>query len=271
MLGEEGQTRYCGSIGKDKFGYEMKSDILRSGVEPLLFEVENQPTGTCAALTNGAKRQNRSLCTNLAGSKLFSKHYLDSVWDKVSECSVFYAAAFLLTSDEGPKSLQHVAKYCAATNKVFCTNISAQFLMEVPEYKAAFDNMIPYADYIFGNEDEFISLAKAENWDYSDLSEIATKIARKPKVNKKRNRIVIVTQGANETIVATSEKIERFEVLRVKNLVDTNGAGDAFVGGFLSRVLLGRPTAECISAGHWAAGIIIQHIGCTFPSKNVYH
>lgn len=50
-----------------------------------------------------------------------------------------------------------------------------------------------------------------------------------------------------------------------EKLVDTNGAGDAFVGGFLSQLLLGKDTAQSIRAGNFAANTIIQRSGCSFP------
>jgi adenosine kinase len=50
-------------------------------------------------------------------------------------------------------------------------------------------------------------------------------------------------------------------------LVDTNGAGDAFVGGFLSQLVCGKDVAECVRAGSYAAGVIVQRSGCTFPDK----
>jgi adenosine kinase len=53
-------------------------------------------------------------------------------------------------------------------------------------------------------------------------------------------------------------------------LVDTNGAGDAFVGGFLSQLVLEKPIAECVRAGHFAARTIIQRSGCTFPKECNY-
>ncbi len=52
-----------------------------------------------------------------------------------------------------------------------------------------------------------------------------------------------------------------------ENLVDSNGAGDAFVGGFLSRLVLGKSIEECVKAGNYAANVIIQRSGCTFPEK----
>ena len=72
-------------------------------------------------------------------------------------------------------------------------------------------------------------------------------------------------QGPEKTIVATSEKATSYPVPKVDSLVDTNGAGDAFVAGFLSQLALNKPISECVQAGHWAAGVIIQNPGCTFP------
>lgn len=55
-----------------------------------------------------------------------------------------------------------------------------------------------------------------------------------------------------------------------EKIVDTNGAGDAFVGGFLSRFIQKKPLEECVKCGVWAAGHIIQHSGCTFDSNLSY-
>jgi adenosine kinase len=94
------------------------------------------------------------------------------------------------------------------------------------------------------------------------------KLAAEPKASGARARMVVFTQGSNSTIVAYEGKIHTFPVepLAKEFLVDTNGAGDAFVGGFLSQYLLKKSIGECVSAGNWAARIIIQHSGCTFPA-----
>ena len=60
------------------------------------------------------------------------------------------------------------------------------------------------------------------------------------------------------------------EKLPSELLVDTNGAGDAFVGGFLSQLVLDKPLAECVRAGHFASRVIIQRSGCTFPKECSY-
>lgn len=44
-------------------------------------------------------------------------------------------------------------------------------------------------------------------------------------------------------------------------------AGDAFVGGFLSQLVQEKPIEDCVRAGCYAANVIIQRSGCTYPEK----
>ena len=64
-------------------------------------------------------------------------------------------------------------------------------------------------------------------------------ISRAPKASGARPRTVVITQGADPTVVAAYGRIAKYPVTRVPadKLVDTNGAGDAFVGGFLSQLV----------------------------------
>jgi len=55
-----------------------------------------------------------------------------------------------------------------------------------------------------------------------------------------------------------------------KKIVDMNGAGDAFCGGFISQLVQGKKLKVCISAGNYAAQVIIQNDGCTFPLESKF-
>jgi len=48
-------------------------------------------------------------------------------------------------------------------------------------------------------------------------------------------------------------------------IVDTNGAGDAFVGGFLAGLALGKTLETAVLAGNTAGGIVIQREGPSYP------
>eukprot|EP01024_Parvocaulis_polyphysoides_P051696 TRINITY_DN5098_c0_g1_i12.p2 TRINITY_DN5098_c0_g1~~TRINITY_DN5098_c0_g1_i12.p2 ORF type:complete len:237 (+),score=56.18 TRINITY_DN5098_c0_g1_i12:351-1061(+) len=153
--------------------------------------------------------------------------------------------------------------------KILCMNISAPFIMQVPIFKERLMKALPYMDYLFGNETEAMAFAEAQGWQTKDMCEIALKIARMPKQNGFRCRTVVITQGQDATIVAQNGKVEMFPVVPLKKelLVDTNGAGDAFVGGFLSQLVCGKSVGEACRAGNYAATTIIQRSGCTYPDE----
>ena len=52
-----------------------------------------------------------------------------------------------------------------------------------------------------------------------------------------------------------------------KDIVDTTGAGDAFVGGFLSQYVQGESIPQCVAAGNYLANIVIQRDGPTYPTE----
>ena len=49
--------------------------------------------------------------------------------------------------------------------------------------------------------------------------------------------------------------------------VDFNGAGDAFVGGFLAQLHNYKDLETCIKAGIALSQEVVQLSGCTFPDK----
>lgn len=91
----------------------------------------------------------------------------------------------------------------------------------------------PYVDILFGNESEADTFAKVNNLVATDRKQIALKILEMEKINDKRKRIVIITQGCEAVLVAKDGTVTEYPVVKLseEKVVDTNGAGDAFVGG----------------------------------------
>lgn len=91
----------------------------------------------------------------------------------------------------------------------------------------------------------------------------------------RRPRIVVITQGKEDVIIAYTDqsdgkRLEKYPVpvLTDTEIVDTNGAGDAFVGGFLAYKLMDKSMKECVEAGIYAAQDVIKNSGCIFSSTN---
>lgn len=258
---------YVGSIADDTNGFVLKAAAEKEGVNMAVAYREG-PTGTCAVTIVGKER---SLLANIgAAGRLDPAHIKTKrVSDLVGAAKWFYFTGFTLTLDV--ENILLVAKRAAANRAVFTFNLSAPFLMQVPPFAAAMKQVLPYVDIIFSNDDEAKEFAKMNGWETTDVKEIAKLACALPKESS-RPRVVIFTCGSEPTILAEGDKVTEVPVPAVpkEKIVDTNGAGDAFVGGFLAAAAKGASYVEAIKAGNYAAGVVIQHDGCAYPEKPDY-
>jgi adenosine kinase len=84
-----------------------------------------------------------------------------------------------------------------------------------------------------------------------------------------QRRAVVCTLGTRPTIACETgaDRVAR-PVLPIApdEIVDTNGAGDAFAGGFLAFFVKGATLEKCIDAGSYAAHACLRVRGCSVPA-----
>ena len=267
MLQRQFATSYIGCTGKDKFGKQLEEQALKAGVKVRYMLHDDQPTGTCACLIT---EKVRSLVANLGAANSYKRDHLvqKENWALVESAQFVYIAGFFLTVSVD--SILEVAKHCAEQNKYFMMNLSAPFISMA--FKDQLLSVLPYVDILFGNENEGEALSQAMEFGTKDLKEIARKVAAFPKENKKRERVVIITQGSDPVLLCENGNVTESAIIPIapEDILDTNGAGDAWVGGFLSELVKGKAVKDCLGGGHYAANVIIQRSGCTFPEKPNY-
>lgn len=199
---------------------------------------------------------------NLAAANNYKKEHYDTAAVQAAQAAaqVYYIAGFFLTVS--PDTINAVGAHAAEQGKTFCLNLSAPFIIDF--FTDALDQALYYTDFVFCNETEAETYAVKKGLNKDDLLSVALAIAALPKASGKRARTVVFTQGSKSTIVACNGATTEYPVteLAQAELVDTNGAGDAMVGGFLSKLVLGEDVAACVAAGHFAAREIIQVSGC---------
>lgn len=87
---------------------------------------------------------------------------------------------------------------------------------------------MPYCDIVIGNEAEAEAWAEASGQpNKTDLPAIARALALTPKANPSRPRTVIITHGAESTVVFSAAegaepKIHSVHALKEEDIVDTN-------------------------------------------------
>ena len=144
-------TAYMGCVGKDGFADEMKKACVADGVNANYMVDEATPTGTCGVLVKDGER---SLVAALNAANNYKVDHLEKPenWKLVTDARFYYSAGFFLTVS--PESMLKVAKHSAEEGKCYCMNLSAPFLMQVPPFKTAMMETMPYVDVLFGNESE---------------------------------------------------------------------------------------------------------------------
>lgn len=260
---------YFGCVGNDDFARILKDKAESDGVNVLYQVTADKPTGTCAVLlTDGGNH--RSLCANLAAAQQFTEEHIHKPECKaiIEKAKLFYSSGFFLAVS--PETMMSIAKHASEKNQVFALNVSAPFVMEF--YKKPLEDVLPYVDILFGNELEAEAFAKFFDLKVNSVPEIALEIAKYPKVNNSRARVVVITRGSDPVILVNEGKIEEIPVMPLKQdqIVDTNGAGDAFTGGFISQIVRGRPLKECVQCAMYAASHIIQNSGCSFAGPSEF-
>ena len=260
-------TSYIGCIGKDEFGATLEKAARDDGVTPHYLVDEEKPTGTCAVLL---RHRERSLVANLGAANEYKFSHMQSepIQQVLHRAKIMYSAGFFLTVS--PDSMVHMGEHCLKEGKSFMMNLSAPFLCSV--FKDPMHRVLPYTNVVFGNESEAEAYAEANGLSDKSVAAVARHISELPKAEGSSGRMVIITQGSKSTVVAKDGETQEFPVPTIpeEEQVDFNGAGDAFVGGFLSRYLDNHPLEKCVKAGHWAAGVIIRTNGTTLPATCDY-
>jgi adenosine kinase len=257
-----GTTNFTGCIGHDdQYGRQLVQCLADAGVGEFYMKDTKAQTGTCAVLI---KDQERSLCANLAAANNFKASHLEvpevkAMWQAAS---FYYIGGFFFTVSQ--ESIMTVARHAHEQKKTLAINLSAPFIPQF--FGQGIAEVMPFVDIVIGNESEAEAYGAASGT--KDPQAVALLIAALPKENPSKPRVVIITQGSDPTIVATEGKAFTVDVPAVPKaeIIDSNGAGDAFVGGFISQYVQGKSLTVCCQAGHYTASNIIKVSGCVVPT-----
>ncbi|KAK8124912.1 adenosine kinase [Apiospora kogelbergensis] len=257
---------YLGGAGDDKYAAILHDAVKAAGLRVEYRVDPKEPTGRCGAIITG---HNRSLCTDLGAANHYDLEHLkrDDIWKLVKNADFYYVGGFHFTVC--PPAIMTLGEEAAANNKVFMVNMSAPFIAQF--FKDPLDESAKYWDYLICNESEAEAYATSHELSCkpTDVAAIAQHIADLPKANEKRKRTVVITQGTEPTIIATQgeSKVQSFPVhaIEKEKITDTNGAGDAFAGGFVAGLVKGESLQKSVDMGQWLASLSIQELGPSYP------
>ncbi|TPP67547.1 Adenosine kinase A [Fasciola gigantica] len=262
---------FVGCVGVDDAADILRVECEKVGVRVKFFLADDSiSTGKCAVLL---QYRFRSMVTHLGASKKLTLEHVRSndVWPMVERARLMYVTGYMLNCcQDGVKEL---AKHAHNNGKMFCFNFGASYVLTyLTNYV---DDLLPYVDILFCNRDEAKAYAEKHGLKGQSVGTIAQHLASIPQIAGHRNkRIILITQETDPVIVTTSADkiVRRYPVTTVpsNDLVDTNGAGDAFAAGFIADYMTNMLIDTAVNAGLKAARYIVQKSGFTLGPRDQY-
>ncbi len=253
-----GKTAFIGKVGKDMHGAFLRETVENCGVDTrgLVETAEGFTTLAFVSLKDGER--SFSFARKPGADTLLTKDEVD--YERIRESRIFHIGSLSLT-DEPVKSASVAALEFAKKEDVIISydpNYRASLWKDEETAKKEMRSLIPYADVIKISDEETALLT-----DFVGVEE-----AGKALVDK-GIQVALVTCGGEGAYVFTKEGSVHIKAEGGKP-VDTTGAGDAFMGGFLYRLAKSgkRPpeislsdAAEFASFAAKVAGICISRRG----------
>lgn len=113
---------------------------------------------------------------------------------------------------------------------------------------------------VFANEDEIRALYPDNHDD--DYGALARRLAA-----ESPGLIALVKIGKDGAWLAHGDELHRVAPVPADRVVDTNGAGDSFAGGFLHGFLNGWPLPACAALASAVGGECVRHSGPAIPAE----
>jgi sugar/nucleoside kinase (ribokinase family) len=229
------KAAYIGGLGNDELGKIYKEKNLAVGVCDLFLKQENTSTGECiACITPDGQR---TFAVNLGGCNVISK-------DKVNldfKTKIMHIEGFKLENEVDYQTAVKLAEYTKSIDGRVSLDVNDAGVIERMGPKMG-EFIKKNVDILFMNETEAKALTGSEDTDALDAFDC---------------EIVILKIGEEGSVVKTNGEKIVIAPRHVDNLVNTNGAGDAYESAFLFGLVKGYSIEKIGElASEFAAGVV---------------
>lgn len=243
---------WCGRVGDDSLGVLVEREIRAEGVDARVTVDPDAPTGLMLKESRTPSVQRVTYYrSGSAGSRLSSQ---DVDEDLVAGAGILHLSGITAAlSAQCRETLHHAVAVARAAGTLVSFDLNFRGNLWDRETAGQFyREILPHADLVFAGDDEAVIAVGAG----ADPVELARRIAAHGP------RQVVIKRGADGAVALIDGQVLHQEAVPVEAL-DTVGAGDAFVAGYLAELLLDRGPGErletaartgafaCLVPGDW--------------------
>lgn len=243
------RTAFLGKLGHDALADAYRAAFARAGVDTSRFKRADLPNARSLILVTPDAQ--RTMRTCLAAAMTLSP-------DEISPADF---AGVRHAHIEGYLIFNQalIDRVLASARAAGCT-VSldlASFEVINATRDWIFSQLHKGIDIVFANEDEIRALFQDRTSDYATL---ARRLAG-------YGVLAAVKMGKDGAWLADPKGLCRIDPVVVSDVIDTNGAGDAWAAGFLSGYLRGWPLAQCGALASLIGAETVRHLGPIIPDS----
>lgn len=240
-----GRSGYIGKVRNDQLGGIFRHDIRAAGVEFATPAAEDgPPTARCLVLVTPDAQ--RTLQTYLGACVELGPDDIDA--DMVAGARVTYLEGYLWDPPKAKEAFLRAADIAHQAGRKVALSLSDPFCVD--RHRDSFRDLVHgHVDILFANEEEIVSLYKANGFD------AALQQARG------QCEIAVLTRSEKGAVIVAGDEVHVIDAAPAPKVVDSTGAGDLFAAGFLYGHTQGNDLATSARIGAVCAAEIIGHIG----------
>ncbi|XP_043473272.1 adenosine kinase 2-like [Leptopilina heterotoma] len=265
---------FYGSIGNDTRGSTLEKLVLADGVDVHYAVHPSLPTGFSINIISDNSW--RSLVANLGAASEYSLYNLHNVRLPLETVRIIYIEGFFITHSHDVA--KEVCKMVHGKDVIIAFNLSGEYAF-TDHYKQIIE-MVGMSRIVFGNVNEMKALAQFLNIQFQSVENIPFLLNSVTRVTVNisdteskdwlsTSGVFVMTQGGDgpATVVwGQGNSAQVHPIIPKAPIIDTTGAGDSLVAGFLAGVIAQKDPKTCLEWGCQTASIIITRLGVTVPS-----
>jgi sugar/nucleoside kinase (ribokinase family) len=244
------RTTFLGKLGHDDLARVYREAFEAAGVDGSRFKSGPQANARCLALVTPDAQ--RTLRTCLGAAMMLAPHEI-RVAD-FTGCRHAHIEGYLVFNRALADDVLSAARSAGCTTSLDLSsfevvNASRDWL---------FSQFRRGIDIVFANEDEIRAVFQDQTSDYATL---ARKLAD-------HGVVAAVKVGRDGAWIAREQELHRIQPVAVADVVDTNGAGDAWAAGFLFGHLRGWPLPASGALASLLGSETVLHMGPIIPETH---
>ncbi|XP_066590352.1 uncharacterized protein [Prorops nasuta] len=265
---------YCGGIGNDSNGTKLNELITASGIITRYAVQPIHSTGICVALEF---EKCRSLVANLGAAAIYTLNDLNKSDLSLDSVKIVYLEGFFVV--HSLDVAREIVKRAQEKKIIVAFNLNGVYIFK--DHHAAICEMVGMAKIVFGNAREMTALAQALNLKFDDVYDIPIQLNNLKRITVDASNIAskdwlsddssfVMTHGGSAPSMIVWGKGENHKanpIVSSDPILNTTGAGDSFVAGFLAGILAQKSPQTCLLWGMRVASYIITKSGMKLPNN----